>query len=178
MKIRKAINEGLGKFSLIELFVLTVLVAVAITGQPGVQMQYEKYDTLIVHKYGVVLEGWTHEKWERPSNLGTAISPLIQLYSAFKDGTCKFRRLTAEEHAQHIAEYENKIASGQTIVKPRKKRTDAGKPRGPRSQKGKGKATIASRVSDEEEDASDASMGGGVGGADGGEEEDGDDDDQ
>ena len=89
-------------------------------------MQYINYETDIVQKYGVILEGWTHPTWANPSELSTSVPPLQTLVLAIKNGTCKFRTLTKPELEQRQVEYAEKVASGEIAVKKKRTRSDKG----------------------------------------------------
>ncbi|KAF8506422.1 hypothetical protein BU17DRAFT_100793 [Hysterangium stoloniferum] len=88
-----------------------------ITGLDNVQMQYLNYEWDIVQHFGVELVGWTAE-FVNLSQLSNALAPLQELADALEAGTCKFVQLTTAE------------------CRPRKKRADAGQPRGPRKKRG------------------------------------------
>jgi hypothetical protein len=92
-------------------------------------MNYESYEEKIVHKHGVVLEGWTFEKFANPSDLSSAIAPLKQLRDALHGGACKWRRLSKQERDGRWKEYQDGIASGETHAKTRQTRSDAGRKR-------------------------------------------------
>jgi hypothetical protein len=57
-------------------------------------MQYVNYEEAIVQCYGVVIEGWTFDKFINLSELSTSIPPLKTLLDALNDGRCKFIKLT------------------------------------------------------------------------------------
>lgn len=48
---------------------------VEITGNLKAVMQYVNYEESIVQRYGVVLEGWTFDRFVNPSELSTALPP-------------------------------------------------------------------------------------------------------
>jgi hypothetical protein len=102
---------------------------VEITGNPKAVMQYVNYEEDIVIRYGVVLEGWTHEKFVNPSELSSALPPLQKLVEALKAGTCKFVKLSSAERKKREAERKKKLASGELQPRERKTRKDAGKKR-------------------------------------------------
>jgi hypothetical protein len=52
---------------------------VEISGNPKAVMQYVNYEEDIVLHYGVVLEGWTHDKFVNPSKLSSTLPPLQKL---------------------------------------------------------------------------------------------------
>jgi hypothetical protein len=106
-----------------------LLPAVEITGNPKAVMQYVNYEEAIVQRYGVVLEGWTFDRFVNPSELSTAIPPLQILLDALNNGSCKFIKLTREQHKEHEKDYRAKLVSGEAQVHQRKTRKDAGKKR-------------------------------------------------
>jgi hypothetical protein len=57
-------------------------------------MQYISYDEAIVQRYGVLLEGWTFDRFVNPSELSTSLPPLQKLFDALNDSSCKFVKLT------------------------------------------------------------------------------------
>ncbi|OCH84194.1 hypothetical protein OBBRIDRAFT_839892 [Obba rivulosa] len=91
---------------------------VEITGNLKAIMNYVNYEKDIVLRYGIELQGWTHEKFVNPSDLSMSLPPLEKLHAAIKSGDCP---------------YYNKLEEGS--VPQRKKRKDAGKPRGSHAKK-------------------------------------------
>ena len=60
-------------------------------------MQYERYEDMIVDRYGIVLEGWPLEgKPRAPSTIGSRLE-LTVLIKAWENGTARFRKLSFEE---------------------------------------------------------------------------------
>lgn len=92
-------------------------------------MQYTNYEEDIVLRYGILLEGWTHPKFNNPSNLSTSLPPLQKLLDALTSGTCHFIKLTPPQLATRKAEHAAKQASGEIPPRQRKTRKDAGKKR-------------------------------------------------
>jgi hypothetical protein len=107
-------------------------------------MQYVNYEEAIVQCYGVVLEGWTFDRFVNLSELSTALPPLQRLHDALDDGSCKFVKLTREQCKEHEKDYCMKLGSGEIQVRQRKTRKDAG-------QKQK---RISSKGNDSDSDAS------------------------
>ncbi|GBE84240.1 hypothetical protein SCP_0602180 [Sparassis crispa] len=97
---------------------------VEITRNSKAVMNYVNYERDIVLKYGITLQGWTHEKWANPSDLSTSPPPLRTLLAALESGTCKFEQLTSEELKKRTEEYDQKVAAGEAVA--RKKRKDTG----------------------------------------------------
>ncbi|KAF8179466.1 hypothetical protein BJ912DRAFT_802643, partial [Pholiota molesta] len=89
-------------------------------------MNYCHYEEDIVLRYGVVLEGWTYDKFINPSELSTSIPPLTELYDALKSGACKFVKLTPAEKKERMVAYQAKLKAGEIQGKKRKVRSDAG----------------------------------------------------
>ncbi|KAF8222541.1 hypothetical protein L208DRAFT_1074497, partial [Tricholoma matsutake] len=56
-------------------------------------MQYVNYDEAITQRYGVILEGWTFNRFVNPSEFSTSIPPLQTLLDALNNGSCKFTKL-------------------------------------------------------------------------------------
>jgi hypothetical protein len=92
-------------------------------------MHYVQYEEKIIQKYSIELVGWTPGQWKNPNDLGNSLPPLKELYDALVDDKCKFIKLTVEQSKNHRETYEQKIASGQVVVKARRQRSDKGKPR-------------------------------------------------
>jgi hypothetical protein len=57
-------------------------------------MQYVNYEEAIVQCYGVLLKGWTFNRFVNPSELSTSLPPLQKLLNALNDGSCKIVKLT------------------------------------------------------------------------------------
>ncbi|KAG6848529.1 hypothetical protein H0H93_016284 [Arthromyces matolae] len=101
-------------------------------GTANVNMSYEKYEVDIVEQYGVHLRGWPKGlKRQSPSKI-TNMGDARALHSALSAGECKWVTLTRQEKDARAKKRQDKIASGEIVVKKRKKRSDAGKKRGPR----------------------------------------------
>ncbi|OSD00281.1 hypothetical protein PYCCODRAFT_1469611 [Trametes coccinea BRFM310] len=95
-------------------------------------MSYVQYTRDVQIKYKVTLEGWSLETLCKPADLPANVPLLQQIRDSLVSGQCFFRRLGASEYVAIKADYNARVASRQ--VKPRKKRSDAGKPR-PRGRK-------------------------------------------
>lgn len=70
---------------------------VEITGNANAIMQYVKYEEAIVQRYGIEIQGWTHDKFANPSEFSSSLPPLQKLLDAINAGDCKFVKLTTEE---------------------------------------------------------------------------------
>lgn len=127
---------------------------IAITGNSKAVMQYANFQEGIVHRYGVDIVGWTHDKFENPSNLSNSLPPLRTLLDAIRDGTCKYIKLSSSEQKAREVQYQADIKSGKIAIKKRKTRSDAGvkrKKSNTKSRKGKDKA----QDSDDDDDDDD-----------------------
>jgi hypothetical protein len=127
---------------------------IAITGNSKAVMQYANFQEGIVHRYGVDVVGWTHDKFENPSNLSNSLPPLRTLLDAIRDGTCKFIKLSSSEKKAREAQYQADITSGKITAKKRKIRSDAGVKR-KKSKKGKDRDEEDDNDDDEEEEGRD-----------------------
>jgi hypothetical protein len=101
-----------------------------------------------VLKYGVELQGWTHDKFVCPSSLSTSLPALQALLDAINNGVCKFIKLTPVEVKTRREQRQKQINEGTVVVKQRKQRSDIG---AKRPRKGKGKALAGDEESDEGE---------------------------
>jgi hypothetical protein len=110
--------------------------AVEITGNAKAVMQYVNYEEAIVQRYGVILEGWTYDRFVNPSKLSTALPPLQKLLDAINGGSCKFIKLSWEQRKAREKAHRAKVVSGEVQICERKTRKDAGKKR--KSKKGGG----------------------------------------
>jgi hypothetical protein len=89
-------------------------------------MNYCHYEEDIVLRYGVVLKGWTYDKFVNPSKLSTSIPPLTKLYDVLKSGVCKFIKLMLAEKKEHEVTYQAKLKVGEVQGKKQKVRSDVG----------------------------------------------------
>ena len=91
------------------------------------------YDKVIVLGLGVKLVGWPRAVgFAKPSSIGSVVDART-LRDALKSGECHWIKLTTRQIDDHRRELENREAEGETIGKPRKRRSDAGKKRKGRS---------------------------------------------
>ncbi|KAJ7823334.1 hypothetical protein B0H14DRAFT_1312129, partial [Mycena olivaceomarginata] len=100
-----------------------------VTGRADIAMQYVNYEEDIVLAHGVKLVGWTPAKFVNPSELSDAIGPLQELFTAIKNGTCKFVTLTPQERIDRKQKYDADIAAGRHVAKQRQPRNDIGRKR-------------------------------------------------
>ncbi|TFK59018.1 hypothetical protein BDN72DRAFT_732680, partial [Pluteus cervinus] len=94
-------------------------------------MEYTNYHEKIVCKYSVELIGWTASTFTNPSELGSSLGPIMDLYNALTSGSCKWVKLTEAELQRRKDEHAAKVGSGEVAQKSRKTRKDAGRKRGP-----------------------------------------------
>ncbi|KAF8531757.1 hypothetical protein JB92DRAFT_2848659 [Gautieria morchelliformis] len=105
-----------------------------ITGDPEAEMSYARYESGIVDRYQVVMEGWPLEGYIRsPCKIGTmkALERLTNALEGSKDvaPTCRFRRLSDKEYAAHKVGREANSGAGND--RPRKEHADKGLARRP-----------------------------------------------
>ncbi|KAG6823960.1 hypothetical protein H0H92_008452 [Tricholoma furcatifolium] len=106
-----------------------------ILGTANVSMSYENYETHIVQQHGVHLRGWPAGlKRQSPSKI-TNMEDARSLHSALTSGECLWVKLTRQEKEARARKVQEKVANGEIAPKTRKKRSDAGKKRGPRASK-------------------------------------------
>ncbi|KAI6018895.1 hypothetical protein BKA83DRAFT_4057608 [Pisolithus microcarpus] len=109
-QITKAVSSGLEK----------------ITHKKHIVMNYHNYETAIVETYGVRLVGWPEGvKFANPSVIGT-VAEARKLRDALRSGSCFWKKLSKNELELFVTELNTRRAAGETVRKPRKKRSDAG----------------------------------------------------
>jgi hypothetical protein len=91
-------------------------------------MNYTNYDMRVIQKFQVKLIGWTYNKFVSPFEIHT-IDDVRTLVEALRCGRCHWVRLTATEISRHAKDVETRIATGETVGKPRKVRSDLGSKR-------------------------------------------------
>ncbi|KAF8308653.1 hypothetical protein F5887DRAFT_912336 [Amanita rubescens] len=100
----------------------------SITGSKKVIMNYANYDTAIMQKYNVRLNGWPATiTFASPHHICT-IDEIRLLRYHLLEKTCKWVKLTREEVKRHMDEYAAKVGTG-AAGRRRKVRADKGKPR-------------------------------------------------
>jgi hypothetical protein len=109
-------------------------------------MNYANYEKAIVLLHGVKVVGWPLEAFVSPSEV-TNIIDMRKLRDAWKSGACKWVRLTETELNAHAASLEEREKNGETVGKPRKKRSDTGVARGKRKRGDKENAGPAAKRS-------------------------------
>lgn len=98
-------------------------------------MNYQNYDSQIVHRLSVKLVGWTHHELVSPYEIHSA-DDLRTLHAALVCGVCFWMRLSKGEVAWHKADMEKCEAAGEVVKKKRKERSDKGMTKGPRKKVG------------------------------------------
>lgn len=89
-------------------------------------MNYANYETVIVEALGARLLGWpSNVRFANPSDIGT-VGEIRTLRDHLKSGHCHWKKLTRAELDEHAADLQSRREAGQTVGKPRKKRSDAG----------------------------------------------------
>ena len=105
-------------------------------------MNYHNYETAVVETYGVRLVGWPEGvKFANPSTIGT-VPEARKLQDALRGGSCFWKKMSKSELELFIADLDARRTAGETVCKPRKKRSDAGVPR-------KRKASTGDKESDQ-----------------------------
>lgn len=93
-------------------------------------MNYVNINKLIqAHKVKIV--GWPLKDFINPA-LITNMADIRTLCDAWASGAARWVRLSASEVKKHLEEVEERRESGEVIGKKRKRRSDAGKPKGKR----------------------------------------------
>ena len=92
-------------------------------------MNYHNYETAVVKMYGVRLVGWPDGmKFANPSTIST-VPEARKLRDALRGGSCFWKKMSKSELEMFITDLDARRAAGETVRKPRKKRSDAGVPR-------------------------------------------------
>ncbi|KAF8178983.1 hypothetical protein K438DRAFT_1502698, partial [Mycena galopus ATCC 62051] len=92
-------------------------------------MNYECYIKVVVLGYGCALLGWPNSvNFTSPTNIST-VDDMRTLRDALKDGTCRWKVLSAAEKDKWQQEYEEKVESGEIVEQGRKVRGDKGEER-------------------------------------------------
>ncbi|KAJ6481140.1 hypothetical protein C8R45DRAFT_1100697 [Mycena sanguinolenta] len=106
-----------------------ILAGLAQTVGRSLDMEYVHYEECIVLRYGVMLIGWTADKFANPSELSSSLIVLTTLRDALKNGECKWVKLSREERRERQAKWNAGVADGTITPKSRKQRSDAAQPR-------------------------------------------------
>ncbi|KAF8180068.1 hypothetical protein K438DRAFT_1445987, partial [Mycena galopus ATCC 62051] len=92
-------------------------------------MNYERYIKVVVLGYRCALLGWPNSvNFTSPTNIST-VDDMRTLRDALKDGTCRWKVLSAAEKDKWRQEYEEKVESGEIVEQGRKVRGDKGEER-------------------------------------------------
>jgi hypothetical protein len=98
-----------------------------ITGNKKAIMNYINYDTAIMQKYNVRLDGWPATiTFASPHHIST-IDEIRLLRHHLLEKTCKWVGLTREEIKRHMDEYAANVRDGAVTGRKRKVRSDKGK---------------------------------------------------
>jgi len=98
-------------------------------------MNYQNYNSQIVHRLSVKLVGWTHHELVSPYEIHS-VDDIRTLHAAIVCGACFWMRLSKGEVARHKADMEKREAAGEVVKKKRKERSDKGVTKGPRKKVG------------------------------------------
>ncbi|KAJ7269477.1 hypothetical protein C8J57DRAFT_976590, partial [Mycena rebaudengoi] len=93
------------------------------------RMDYVHYEESIVLKYGILLEGWTCDKFVNPSDLSSSLPVLTTLRDALRNGGCKWVKLQPELLKQRKLKWAANVAAGKATPRMHQPRSDLGKKR-------------------------------------------------
>lgn len=97
-----------------------------ITSSKKAKMNYFNYEFSIIQLHSVKIVGWPMDlKFANPSEIGTVVE-IRKLRNALRSGTCHWVKMSKAQLNAHIEDLKNRSNEGEAIVKPRKKRSDAG----------------------------------------------------
>ncbi|KAJ6531520.1 hypothetical protein DFH09DRAFT_1284851 [Mycena vulgaris] len=102
---------------------------IAASHDKDAKMSYTWFEEDIVHRYNIILEGWTPSRFVNPSELSTSLVTLRALLDALKNGDCAFKSLTPEEAMERRTQWDTDVAAGKVVAKYRNVRSDLGVPR-------------------------------------------------
>ncbi|PSR81682.1 hypothetical protein PHLCEN_2v6301, partial [Hermanssonia centrifuga] len=93
-----------------------------------IKMNYDNYEAKIVERYGVALVGYPC-RLVNPANLGR--TDLEKVVAAFKDGTCRWEKLSTSQLDARIKRNRARQAAGEEVYKARKvkSRKEKGNPK-------------------------------------------------
>ncbi|KAG6821950.1 hypothetical protein H0H92_015935, partial [Tricholoma furcatifolium] len=107
---------------------------------------------MIVERYGVILRGWPEGlKFQSPAKITSTVDARL-IRDALVSGECIWAKLSKEQKEERAKARKEAASNGEIAPKKRKKRADAGKPRGPRKKAAGGK-----RKRGDDEDGQDGS---------------------
>ncbi|KAJ6447919.1 hypothetical protein C8R45DRAFT_1115608 [Mycena sanguinolenta] len=106
-----------------------ILAGLAQTVGWSLDMEYVHYEECIILRYGMMLIGWTTNKFANPSELSSSLTVLTTLCDALKNGECKWVKLSREEQCECQAKWNAGVADGTITPKSRKQRSDTAQSR-------------------------------------------------
>ncbi|KAG2743411.1 hypothetical protein P692DRAFT_201672374, partial [Suillus brevipes Sb2] len=126
----RLLNSGLSTF-LFKFSLDAVLTGISIgttVKRRDIQINYTNFSTAIKEKLGIDLRGWPDGiPFQSPTSINDH-NALLKLRNALKDGSCHWFRMTPRQREEHSAQLAARRKRGETVGKPRKKRSDAGVP--------------------------------------------------
>ncbi|KAJ7071766.1 hypothetical protein B0H15DRAFT_741436, partial [Mycena belliarum] len=90
------------------------------------KMNYENYIKAVVEKYNVGLIGWPAGVDFKRMSMQSSLVPLGTLRDALKDGSCRWKVLSASQKAELLEKFGDMVRSGEVVEKSRKERTRKG----------------------------------------------------
>ncbi|KAG2111897.1 uncharacterized protein F5147DRAFT_771466 [Suillus discolor] len=91
-----------------------------------VRINYTNFGTAIKEKLGIDLKGWPEGiPFQSPTSLNDH-NALLKLHNALKDGSCHWFHMSPRQREEYSTQLAMRRKRGETIGKPRKKRSDAG----------------------------------------------------
>lgn len=84
-----------------------------------INMNYDNYESKIVEKHGIILEGWTYGQVQNPGKIGRR-EDLVTLLNALVNGRCVWVKLSEQDLEQRMESNRERAKNGESIYKPRK----------------------------------------------------------
>ncbi|KAG1904242.1 uncharacterized protein F5891DRAFT_1184437 [Suillus fuscotomentosus] len=84
-----------------------------------INMNYDNYESKIVEKHGIILEGWTYGQLQNPRKIGHH-EDLVALLNALVNGCCVWVKLSEQDLEQCMESNREHAKNGESIYKPRK----------------------------------------------------------
>jgi hypothetical protein len=97
-----------------------------ITSDDSIDMEWKRYESKIVNAHQVQLVGWPVKDFD-PHVLGLKDLETCMAALSGPEPTCYWRRINDQELSEYQEDVAKKVASGEIVVKERKKWSDAGK---------------------------------------------------
>ncbi|KAJ7075100.1 hypothetical protein B0H15DRAFT_956759 [Mycena belliarum] len=113
----------------------------AIVRKMNAKMNYENYIKGVVEKYNVGLVGWPDGVDFKRMSMQSSIVNMRKLRNALKDGSCRWKVLTATQKAQLIEKFEDMVESGEVAQKERKKSGKKAASKEPRERRSSSRKT-------------------------------------